>query len=99
MVLIPGGEFTMGTEADYAFSNESPPHRVTVAPFWLDVNAVTNDDFARFIESTGYLTVAIGCTGGQHRSVHCVEMLARRLSGASPTIRVRHRSLLKRGLD
>ncbi len=58
MVLIPGGEFTMGTEADYAFSNESPPHRVTVSPFLLDVNAVTNDDFARFIESTGYLTVA-----------------------------------------
>jgi len=50
-------------------------------------------------EQRSYLTVAIGCTGGQHRSVHCVEMLARRLSGASPTIRVRHRSLLKRGLD
>ena len=58
MALIPGGEFTMGTEADYAFPNESPPHRVTVSPFWLDVNPVTNDDFARFIESTGYLTVA-----------------------------------------
>ena len=58
MVLIPGGEFTMGTEADYAFPNESPPHRVTISPFFLDVNPVTNDDFARFIESTGYLTVA-----------------------------------------
>ena len=58
MVLIPGGEFTMGTEAGYAFPNESPPHRVTVSPFFLDVNPVTNDDFARFIESTGYLTVA-----------------------------------------
>ena len=58
MVLIPGGEFTMGTEADYAFPNEKPSHRVTLSPFWLDVNAVTNDDFARFIASTGYLTVA-----------------------------------------
>ena len=58
MVLIPGGEFTMGSDAAYAFPNESPPHRVTVSPFFLDVNPVTNDEFARFIAATGYVTVA-----------------------------------------
>lgn len=40
-----------------------------------------------------YLTVAIGCTGGQHRSVYLVETLARRFAqrGAAPL--VRHREL------
>ncbi|MEY4014891.1 MAG: hypothetical protein RLZZ290_1755 [Pseudomonadota bacterium] len=49
-------------------------------------------------EQRSYLTVAIGCTGGQHRSVYCVESLAQRLL-PQRTIRVRHRSLLRRGLD
>ena len=42
-----------------------------------------------------YLTVAIGCTGGQHRSVYIVEALARRFA---PTERVlvRHRALAGR---
>ena len=31
-------------------------------------------------EGKKYVTLAVGCTGGQHRSVYCVEMLARRLS-------------------
>jgi UPF0042 nucleotide-binding protein len=49
-------------------------------------------------EQRSYLTVAIGCTGGQHRSVYCVESLAQRLL-PQRTIRVRHRSLLRRGMD
>jgi UPF0042 nucleotide-binding protein len=39
-----------------------------------------------------YLTVAIGCTGGQHRSVVFVETLARRFAGHGATL-VRHREL------
>jgi len=39
-----------------------------------------------------YLTVAIGCTGGQHRSVYAVEWLARRFQGQYATL-VRHREL------
>lgn len=39
-----------------------------------------------------YVTVAIGCTGGQHRSVYLVEALAQAFSGAWPTLR-RHREL------
>ena len=46
-----------------------------------------------FIEDhRSVLTVALGCTGGQHRSVYLVEQLARRLDPAWPT-RVIHRSL------
>lgn len=46
-------------------------------------------------ENRSYLTVAIGCTGGQHRSVHVVEQLAQRFR-ASERILVRHRSLATR---
>ena len=43
-------------------------------------------------DQRSYLTVAIGCTGGQHRSVYCVEMLARRFEGRHATL-LRHREL------
>jgi UPF0042 nucleotide-binding protein len=43
-------------------------------------------------DQRSYLTVAIGCTGGQHRSVYTVEWLARRLEGHFATL-VRHREL------
>jgi len=58
MVLLPGGEFTMGSDAEYAYPNERPAHRVTVAPFYLDTHPVTNADFAKFVAATGYVTVA-----------------------------------------
>ncbi|MFM8886074.1 MAG: SUMF1/EgtB/PvdO family nonheme iron enzyme, partial [Chthoniobacterales bacterium] len=58
MVLIPGGRFLMGSDAKYAYGNEKPAHRVEVAPFFLDAKPVTNADFARFVEDTGYVTVA-----------------------------------------
>jgi len=41
-----------------------------------------------------FLTVAIGCTGGQHRSVFFVERLARRFADTYPVLR-RHRQLLR----
>ncbi|MFO7649002.1 MULTISPECIES: RNase adapter RapZ [Halomonas] len=40
-----------------------------------------------------YLTVAIGCTGGQHRSVYLAERLAARLAEHHPNVRLRHREL------
>ncbi|UZG43712.1 RNase adapter RapZ [Caldimonas thermodepolymerans] len=43
-------------------------------------------------DQRNYLTVAIGCTGGQHRSVYCAEQLARRFQGRGTTL-VRHREL------
>lgn len=49
-------------------------------------------------EQRSTLSVAIGCTGGQHRSVYCVESLADQFRGQWP-VAVRHRSLLRRGLD
>jgi UPF0042 nucleotide-binding protein len=56
-------------------------------------------DLLRFLlpryqqENRSYLTIGIGCTGGQHRSVACVEALATALGEASWTVRVKHRDL------
>ncbi|RIK96641.1 MAG: RNase adapter RapZ [Burkholderiales bacterium] len=47
------------------------------------------------LENRSYLTVAIGCTGGQHRSVYCVEELARRFHRIEQVL-VRHRALASR---
>jgi UPF0042 nucleotide-binding protein len=43
-----------------------------------------------------YVTVAIGCTGGQHRSVYVVEQLAQRFRGKEHVV-VRHRSMQRAG--
>ncbi len=47
-------------------------------------------------DQRSYLTVAIGCTGGQHRSVYFVETLAQRFDARAATL-VRHRELDGRG--
>jgi UPF0042 nucleotide-binding protein len=46
-------------------------------------------------ENRSYLTVAIGCTGGQHRSVYVVEQLAQRFRSGERVL-VRHRALAAR---
>jgi UPF0042 nucleotide-binding protein len=48
-------------------------------------------------ENRSYLTVAIGCTGGQHRSVYVVEQLAQQFRPAERVL-VRHRALTARQL-
>jgi formylglycine-generating enzyme len=56
MVWIPGGEFTMGSDAFYP--EEAPTHRATVAGFWMDEHPVTVAEFRRFVKATGHLTNA-----------------------------------------
>jgi formylglycine-generating enzyme len=56
MVWIPGGTFLMGS--DHHYPEEAPSHRVKVGGFWMDVTAVTNEDFGRFVAETNYLTLA-----------------------------------------
>lgn len=46
----------MGSEAFYP--EERPVRRVKVDPFWIDETPVTNRQFANFVESTGYKTLA-----------------------------------------
>ena len=58
MRWIAGGEFTMGSAAPEAMSNEAPERRVNVAGFWIDEHPVTNQQFAEFVRATGYMTTA-----------------------------------------
>jgi len=58
MVWIPGGEFTMGSDADLARPEEKPAHRVRVRAFWMDEHEVTNAQFRSFVEATNYVTTA-----------------------------------------
>jgi UPF0042 nucleotide-binding protein len=48
------------------------------------------------VDQRSYLTVAIGCTGGQHRSVYLVQQLAQRFRAQAVTL-VRHRELDAKG--
>jgi len=58
-------------------------------------------DFGGFLlprykaEGKSYLTIAIGCTGGKHRSVAIAGELARRLEVAGQSVRLWHRDIEK----
>ena len=67
MAWIPGGEFSMGAQDPHdmhdavgmqATTDSRPVHRVFVDGFWMDQTEVTNEQFARFVKATGYVTVA-----------------------------------------
>jgi formylglycine-generating enzyme required for sulfatase activity len=58
MLLIPAGEFIMGTDDPRSMPNERPAHRVRVDAFYLDATPVTNAQFRAFVQATGYQTTA-----------------------------------------
>lgn len=66
MVWVPGGEFSMGCDTageslcgmPGTTLDASPIHRVYVDAFWMDSTEVTNEQFAKFVEATKYVTVA-----------------------------------------
>ena len=42
--------------SDQHYPKEAPAHRVRVDSFWMDATAVTNEEFARFVDETGHVT-------------------------------------------
>ena len=58
MVKIPGGTYMMGGDNQQASEDEYPKHKVMIDAFLIDQHEVTNDQFAEFVASTGYLTTA-----------------------------------------
>ncbi len=59
MVLIPGGVFNMGARnPQFARADEYPVHKVKVDSFYMDTHSVTNAQYKKFVEETGYLTTA-----------------------------------------
>ncbi len=57
MVWVSGGSFWMGCD-DCHMPDAAPVHAVEVSGFWMDRTAVTNAQFAEFVQATGYRTVA-----------------------------------------
>ena len=60
MVRVDGGTFTMGTDSDVGFpqDGEGPARDVEVDSLYVDKFAMTNAQFAKFVEETGYTTDA-----------------------------------------
>lgn len=58
MILIPAGTFMMGADNNQAAEDEYPKHKVTLSSFWMDEHEVTNAQFGKFVEATGYKTTA-----------------------------------------
>ncbi|HVE60347.1 MAG TPA: formylglycine-generating enzyme family protein [Chitinophagaceae bacterium] len=58
MVYIPGGSFMMGGDNNQASEDEYPKHAVQVNGFWMDETEVTNAQFEKFVNATGYRTTA-----------------------------------------
>ena len=58
MVWIPGGTFQMGGQDEIHKPDEHPVHKVSLDGFYMDATEVTNAEYARFVEATGYVTYA-----------------------------------------
>jgi formylglycine-generating enzyme len=56
MVWVEGGRFRMGSDQHY--EEEAPTFITAVDGFWIDPYPVTNEQFRRFVDETGYVTLA-----------------------------------------
>lgn len=80
-----------GQDAEVA---EFLDHSSEVTAYLDDLTAFLARWIPRFqAENRSYLTIAIGCTGGQHRSVYVTETLARRFKSSAWDVLVRHREV------
>lgn len=65
-----------------------------VESLYMDISGFLLKWLPEFRENDrSYVTVAVGCTGGQHRSVYMVERMASRFHNELPHVQVRHRDL------
>lgn len=73
-----------------AFLNEQEP----VTEMYEDIKAFLVKWLPKFEENNrSYITIAIGCTGGQHRSVYLCERLRNHFDRTNSNIQCRHREL------
>ncbi len=56
MAWVPGQTFQMGSNGEQ--TDEQPIHPVTLDGYWIDATEVTVAEFKRFVDATGYVTVA-----------------------------------------
>ncbi|XP_061114600.1 formylglycine-generating enzyme isoform X2 [Conger conger] len=61
MVLIPAGEFLMGTDnPEIPQDGEGPQRRVHLEQFYMDIHEVSNQEFQKFVNATSYVTEVQG---------------------------------------
>ena len=77
MVFIEGGTFQMGGDNEQARADELPKVTTKVNSFWIDKTEVTNAQFRKFVEATGYKTIA-------ERKVDLEEIMSQLPPGTSP---------------
>jgi len=58
MVLISAGVYEMGGDNAQASADELPKHTVALDSFYIDITEVTNAEFKKFVDATGYITTA-----------------------------------------
>lgn len=58
MRWIPESTFMMGGDGKQSNEDELPKHKVIVTGFWIDLTEVTNLQFKKFTDATGYITTA-----------------------------------------
>ena len=58
MIWIAGTTYGMGATDNEGRPDEYPQHKVSVAGFWIDATEVTNAQFSKFVDATGYVTTA-----------------------------------------
>ncbi|WP_373604818.1 formylglycine-generating enzyme family protein [Maribacter sp. 4U21] len=60
MIWVSGGEFQQGAvpQDKMAMAHEKPAVKVSVDGFFMDITEVTNEQFRKFVEETGYITIA-----------------------------------------
>jgi len=54
LILIPAGEFLMGSPSGEGSGGEHPQHRVYLDAYHIGKYEVTNEQFAKFVQETGY---------------------------------------------
>jgi UPF0042 nucleotide-binding protein len=80
-----------GTDREVADYVLSQPGANEFVDRYLEILDLVGEGYRR--EGKRYLTLAVGCTGGKHRSVAIAEELSRRLAGRGLTVQVVHRDL------
>jgi iron(II)-dependent oxidoreductase len=72
-VAVPGGTFRLGTARSgaFVFDNEQDAHDVRVAPFHIARAAVTQGEFARFVDDDGYARAELWSDAGWSWRTSC----------------------------
>jgi UPF0042 nucleotide-binding protein len=90
---VPDLRQLTGHEPAVAAHIERDPH---LAPFLAGLWRLLEPLLPRYEqEGKTYLTIAIGCTGGRHRSVYVAERLAAQLATAGLRVELAHRDLVQ----